>query len=126
LWVVACIGLAVGLGYYTLSILATITVAVVLVSLKKFESKFLYRLNLVKIEILYLDKQLMVQKIENYFQSKNIKVKNIEFILDDELDEGESKYGRSLYSILVPRYVSTGEIIEALASNSEVIKVAIV
>lgn len=126
LWVVACIGLAVGLGYYTLSILATITVAVVLVSLKKFECKFLYKLNLVKIEILYLDKQLMVQKIENYFQSKNIKVKNIEFILDDEMDEGESKYGRSLYSILVPRHISIGEIIEALAANSEVIKVAII
>lgn len=126
LWVVACIGLAVGLGYYTLSILATITVAVVLVSLKKFESKFLYKLNLVKIEILYLDKQLMVQKIQDYFQSKNIKVKNIEFILEDEMEDCESKYRRSLYSILVPRYISTGEIIEALASNSEVIKVTII
>lgn len=126
LWVVACIGLAVGLGYYTLSILATITVAVVLVSLKKFESKFLYKLNLIKIEILYLDKQLMVQKIQDYFQSKNIKVKNIEFILEDEMEDYESKYRRSLYSILVPRYISTGEIIEALASNSEVIKVTII
>jgi Uncharacterized membrane protein len=126
LWVVACIGLAVGLGYYTLSILATITVAVVLVSLKKFESKFLGKSNLIKIEVLYLDKQVMIQKIENYFQSKNIKVKNIEFILEEEMEDCEAKYGRSLYSILVPRYISTGKIIQDLASNSEVIKVTVI
>jgi len=126
LWVVACIGLAIGLGYYVLSILSAITVTVVLVSLKKFESRFLYKLNLVKIEILYLDKQLMVQEIENYFQSKNIKVKNIEFILEEEMEDYEAKYGRSLYSVLVPRHISTGEIIKDLASNSEVIKVTII
>ena len=84
LWVVACIGLAVGLGYYSLGILSTIVVVIVLVSLKKFESKFLDKSNLVKIEIVYLDKQGMVQNVENYFESKNIKVKNIEFILEEE------------------------------------------
>lgn len=126
LWVVACIGLAVGLGYYTLSILSTITVAIVLVSLKKFESRFLYKSNLVKIEIVYLDKQVMVQNAESYFESKNIKVKNIEFILEEETEDCEARYGRSLYTILVPRYISTGEIIKDLASSSEVIKVALI
>lgn len=126
LWVVACIGLAVGLGYYTLGILSTITVAIVLISLKKFESRFLGKSNLIKIEIVYLDKQVIVQKVESYLESKNIKVKNIEFILEEETEDCEASYGRCLYSILVPKYISTGEIIKDLASNSEVIKVAII
>lgn len=126
LWVVACIGLAVGLGYYTLSILSTIIVGVVLVSLKKFESKFLDKLNLVKIEIVYLDKQVMVQNIESYFDSKNIRVKNIEFILEEETEDCKASYGRSLYSIIVPKYITTGEIIKDLASNNEVIKVTVI
>jgi putative Mg2+ transporter-C (MgtC) family protein len=126
LWVVACIGLAVGLGYYTLSILSLITVVLVLVSLKKFESRFLDKSNLIRVEIVYLDKQRMVQKVENYFESKNIKVKNIEFILEEDLEDCAASYCRSLYSVVAPRYISTGEIIKDLASNDEVIKVAII
>ncbi len=41
IWTVACIGLAVGLGYYTLTILSTICVFIVLVFLKTFEESFL-------------------------------------------------------------------------------------
>lgn len=41
LWVVACIGLAIGLGYYTLSVLSSIVVVISLVGLKKVEAKFL-------------------------------------------------------------------------------------
>ncbi|SHI81388.1 MgtC family protein [Clostridium cavendishii DSM 21758] len=41
LWVVGCLGLAVGLGYYTVSILGTIAVILILVILKRFEDKFI-------------------------------------------------------------------------------------
>ncbi|KYH33983.1 putative Mg(2+) transport ATPase [Clostridium tepidiprofundi DSM 19306] len=39
IWVVACIGLAIGMGYHYLSIFSTIVVFGVLVSLKKFEER---------------------------------------------------------------------------------------
>lgn len=126
LWVVACIGLAVGLGYYTLSILSTVAVVIVLVSLKKFESRFMDKSSLIKIEIVYLDKKEMIQKIDNYFQGKNIKIKNIEFIIEEEIEECKANYGRSLYSIVVPRYVGKEEIIKDLALMEEVIKVTII
>lgn len=126
LWVVACIGLAVGLGYYSLGILSTVAVVLVLVSLKKFESKFMGKTSLIKIELVYLDKHGMVQKVENYFEGKSIKVKNIEFIIEEEIDDCESSYARSLYSILAPRYIRTGEIIKDLALMDEVIKVTVV
>jgi putative Mg2+ transporter-C (MgtC) family protein len=43
IWVVACIGLAIGLGFYALSILAVISVGIVLVVLKKVEVWFTER-----------------------------------------------------------------------------------
>jgi putative Mg2+ transporter-C (MgtC) family protein len=43
IWVVACIGLAIGLGYYAISILSVISVFIVLVALKKFELWFTER-----------------------------------------------------------------------------------
>lgn len=126
LWVVACIGLAVGLGYYSLSILATIALVIVLVSLKKFEFKFMDKSSMTRIEIVYLDKHGMVHKVENYFEGKCIKVKNIEFIIEEEIDDCAASYGRSLYSILAPKYMSTGEIIRDLALMDEIIKVTVI
>lgn len=125
LWVVACIGLAIGLGYYYLSILAAIAVVISLVTLKKFESKFLEKASIIKIQIEYLDKKEMVQKVDSYFEDKNVKIKNIEFLLEDELD-GKFEYMRSLYTILVPRYVRREDLIKDLASFNEVLGVAIV
>jgi putative Mg2+ transporter-C (MgtC) family protein len=45
IWTVACIGLAIGLGYYFLSLLSTICVFLVLVVLKKFEAIFFEKRN---------------------------------------------------------------------------------
>lgn len=39
IWVVACIGLAIGLGYYSMSIIATVSVFICLVVLKAMEKK---------------------------------------------------------------------------------------
>ena len=40
LWVVACIGLAVGWGFYSLSIMAAVCVVITLVSLKNLKIDF--------------------------------------------------------------------------------------
>lgn len=125
LWVVACIGLAVGLGYYSLSILSAIAVAISLVALKKFESRFLDKTNIIKIEIEYLDKKEMVQKVDNYFESKNVKIKNIEFLLEEELEDSNA-YMKSLYTVVAPRYIRTGEIVKGLALLNEVVRVTVV
>jgi putative Mg2+ transporter-C (MgtC) family protein len=125
LWVVACIGLAVGLGYYSLSVLSTISVVIALVSLKKFEAKFLDKDNLLKLDIEYMDKQGMVQKVNGYFEGRSIKIKNIEFLLE-EVDGCEAGCMKSLYTILVPKYVRKAEIIKDIASLEEVTRVTVI
>ncbi len=125
LWVVACIGLAVGLGYYYLSILATVAVVVSLVSLKRFESKFLIKKNLIKIEIEYVNRIEMSNSIIEYFDSKNIIMKNIEFALED-LEELDEDCMKGLYTILAPKKVTANEIINDLGKKNGIIKVILV
>lgn len=127
LWVVGCLGLAIGLGYYYLSILSAISAVVVLVSLKKFESKLFDKNNIIKIEVEYFNKADMVKKVAEYFEGKNIKIKNIEFSVDD-IDEAEAldEYTRSLYTLLVPRYLKANQIIKDLCKNEEIKGVKIV
>jgi putative Mg2+ transporter-C (MgtC) family protein len=122
IWVVACIGLAVGLGYYFLSIISTIAVFIVLVILKKFEARFFHKAKLIRLEIQYTKKVELVSKMEEYFTNKNIKVQNIEF----ELGEDDDVQKISLYTILVPRNIMINEIITELCIYEEIIKVNLI
>jgi len=123
IWTVACIGLAVGLGYYTLTILSTILVFIVLVFLKIFEKRLFKNNNILKIEIQYVNKKNMVEKLEKYFEAIGIKVKNIEFLIDEE--EEESNYSTTMYTILAPRYTKSSVIVQKLCAFDEICKATI-
>lgn len=123
LWTVACIGLSVGLGYYTLTILSTICVFIVLVYLKTFEAKLFKNINVFKIEIQYLNRKDVVEKLEHYFKSMGIKVKNIEFLIEDE-DEN-STHSTTMYTILAARHISSSEIVQKLCAFEEIYKATI-
>jgi putative Mg2+ transporter-C (MgtC) family protein len=123
IWVVACIGLSVGLGYYFLSVSATIGVFIVLVSLKQFETRFFQKLKVAKLEVQFINKVDLVIKMEEYFNAKNIKVQNIEFEIEEEED---SPYRTSLYTVLVPRHIKPSEIIRDLCIYEEICKVTVI
>ncbi|MBU3090975.1 MgtC/SapB family protein [Clostridium sp. CM028] len=123
LWTVACIGLAVGQGYYTLSILSTIFVFIVLVFLKTFEAKLFKNINILKIEIQYVNKKNMVEKLEQYFDGMGIKVKNIDFSIDEE-DENPD-YSTTMYTILAPRHIKSSGIVQKLCAFEEIYKATI-
>lgn len=124
IWVVACMGLAIGSGYYTLSILSAICAVIVLVLLKRFEDKFFYKGSIVKIQIESSDKAQMAQVIADFFRERNIKIKNIEISLEDDHKEGENF--TSLYTIFVPKYVAVNEILNGLSIQKNIFKVTAV
>jgi len=114
IWAVACIGLAVGLGYYFLSISAAILVFLVLVSLKKVERKFFQRKNLSFLRIEFAYKQEAVKKVADYFKTNNIKVKHVEFIIDEDKNEEELYLTRE-YTVLIPRILQVEEVVAQLS-----------
>jgi len=124
IWTVACIGLAVGLGYYTLTILSTICVFIVLVFFKTFETRLFKNTNILKIEILYSNKKNMVEKLEQYFESMGIKVKTIDFSVEDE--EENSEYSTTVYTILAPRHIKSNKIVQSLCTLEEIHKADLV
>lgn len=114
LWVVACIGLAVGWGYYYLSLLAALSVVITLVSLKKFENKFIEKFNVFKVRIDCLNENGMEEELEKYFAENNIKIKNIEYLIEEEEIEAHSS---SIYTILVPRNVKMVNVLREISTS---------
>jgi putative Mg2+ transporter-C (MgtC) family protein len=123
LWVVACIGLGVGLGYYFLTVASTIAVFLILVTLKQVEVRFFQKAKVEKFEVQYINKVELVTHMEEYFSSKNIKVQNIEFELEEEED---SIYKTSLYTVRIPRQIKTSEVIRDLCFYEGIVKVTLV
>jgi putative Mg2+ transporter-C (MgtC) family protein len=123
LWVVACIGLGVGLGYYFLTVASTIAVFLILVTLKQVEVRFFQKAKVEKFEVQYINKVELVTHMEEYFSSKNIKVQNIEFELEEEED---SIYKTSLYTVRIPRHIKTSEVIRDLCFYEGIVKVTLV
>lgn len=132
LWVVACIGLAVGWGFYSLSIMAAVCVVITLVSLKKFENRFLEKSNLYRMRIDYDDQSALIgDELQKYFLENNIKVKNIEYLIEDEEDYNEEHYKKnnhvsSVYTILVPRTIRIVDVLTELGNIDKLDKVFLI
>ncbi|MCY6959213.1 MgtC/SapB family protein [Clostridium brassicae] len=122
LWTIGCIGIAIGMGYYFLAIVSTGVVYFTLVSLKKFEFKVLKKVSTVKLLIEYHNNEELTLRLNNYFKSKNIVIKDSKFLVDEK-DE-DLLFKKSLYVIVVPRNVKVSSVIGELKKIDQVVRVS--
>ena len=103
LWLVACIGLAVGMGYYWIVGIGLALVLVVLIGLRLLQ-KCAFRHNQINLEIRFFDKKKSMEAIQSYLDENRVAVQNIEFLEDE--GEGACK-GKRLwlccYTVRLPR-----------------------
>lgn len=116
LWVVASIGIAVGFGFYTLSIMSFICVFFALVLLKGFEHKFIDKTSIIRLEIIFDEKKASLLKINRYFKENSIKVRNIEYVMEDNEVENQC-----IYTVVVPQKFETEAIIEELMNTDYIL-----
>ena len=121
LWVVGCLGLAVGYGYYYISILGAVVCIVVLVNLKKIQSRLFLDSNDKRIEIRYIDRKKTIEALDELFIRKNIQVINIEFPMDEEASYNDMPIRKSVYTIITPKNISNEDILLMLAKIETVV-----
>ena len=109
LWVVASIGLAVGFGYYSLSIMSFICVFLVLVLLKGFEHRFIDRTRKLKIEVIFDESQASELKVSRLLNGMGIRIKNIEYNVEDSYDN------HCIYTLIVPKKYGAKEVVQCLS-----------
>ncbi|EOU1113989.1 MgtC/SapB family protein [Clostridium perfringens] len=122
LWVVACLGLAIGMGYYNLGILGFLFIFLTLVSLKKFQSKFITKAGEKCFEIIYEKDSQVLEFIDKIFTQKGVKIKSIEFL--GRNNNEAVQYKNAIYRVELPNYIEVGEIINKLSINDGIIKIS--
>lgn len=123
LWVVSCLGLAIGMGEYYISVLGVIIIVIVLVFLKIIEDKFISKNILKKLEVRYYEMDSVGLEIQEVFKNSGLKVILIEYIIINE--SIINKEIKSIYTILSPEYISLEKIIEKFKDNLYILDIKI-
>ena len=122
LWIVACLGLTIGMGGYFISIFSTIIIFITLVFLKRIEDKFISKNTLEKIKLEYFKNEEIESEIEQFLERKKIKIKKIEY---NYSSENENKV-YALYIIIKPKKISIEKVLEELKEKFKIIKAGII
>ena len=110
LWACACLGLAIGIGFYTLAVLATLVIIIIFTILPKIESIFTDKSKFFAIHIEFQCRENLKSFIE-YLRKDGLKIISIEH------NSAYSDTGLSVYTILLcdtikDRKISHDECIE--------------
>lgn len=123
LWVVACLGLSIGMGEYYISIFGAIIIVITLVFLKSIENRFISKNVIKKIEIKYNNLEDTKVEIEKYLENKNLIIKVIEYLLEEDSSKEEV---HAIYTILKPQYISFETILNDLKSNKNIVYLSVI
>ncbi|MGL4450846.1 MAG: MgtC/SapB family protein [Sarcina sp.] len=118
LWVVACLGVAVGYGQTWVAFLGVILALITLIFLGTVQDKFIKKDLKYKILIEYSNKKDALEYIENIFLDNDIKVES--FKIKDQSEE--TNEGRLEYKIIVPKCVKFNFIKNKIMINEYIIK----
>ncbi|WP_297819744.1 MgtC/SapB family protein [uncultured Lactobacillus sp.] len=119
LWAVAGIGLAIGMGDYTIGITGAIFVVLVLV----FSKRLIQVHAMKKLEIQYKHKVETKEFIQNYFEKHHITVTNVNFKVTQK---PEGLIYVNIYDIEIPHSMNYADIIEDISMNKNIMRIQMV
>ena len=122
LWAVACIGLAIGLGQYFLSVASVIVIVMILACLKKLENRIIEKRKYLKLELIYSLKDNIGQEVENILREQKVFIKNIEF----EIYYKDRDKKKCIYTLYLPKTLSKIFFIDKLSTIGKIEKIRII
>ena len=123
LWVTACIGFSIGMGYLWMSILVILTVFVSNVVIKYLENNYLSSSKVRTLDIIVTRKKDTMKEIEAYCTPRRIKIRDFEFLGEiPGLSESEMAY-HLRYTVKTPSGMSFLIVLRDLAMQDNVLQV---
>lgn len=116
LWNTACLGIAIGFGYYVIAIVGSIFVFLVLIMMqriihvrvsKKLEVKFIHRIE-------------TIEYINKYFEARGIQTADIDFHVTNS---DEHNIYTNIYTLQLPHDVTYTEIVNHLSEHQNIMSI---
>lgn len=113
LWASACIGLSLGIGFYTGALIAGVMVFTVLTFLKKFEN-FFYELSRLMDIYVELDSLSALKEYQNYVKSQQIQIQSSHLNKTGTVGSGSIGFHMS---VRIPKGMKHSDAIDILSSH---------
>lgn len=124
LWLVACVGLGIGMGYYKISVISIALVMAVMLGSRFFQTRSQQKRGMKIIEFQFINKKESVEMINDYLSTKSVSVKTIEFLEDqDETSYHDKPIIHCNYTITTPQGVDVAKLISDLSIENNIIQV---
>ena len=116
LWCVACLGLAVGYGYYFIAAVGCVCVIAVLMVMQR-----IVHVNTVKkVEVTFVHRIESMQFINDYFKEKEIKTIDLDFHVESK--DGVNIY-TNIYTLQMPNNITYAEVVNQLSEYPNMMSV---
>ena len=104
LWVTACLGLSIGMGYFKISLAVLAASLIVTISFKYIEQKMSALKGIIDVDVTFINHKEMTEFIFEYCDTRLIQVVGIEYLGNkEETDENGSRIFRHRYTLKLPR-----------------------
>ena len=121
LWIVACLGLAIGMGYLRLAVTATLLISFLLITMRKVELLLIEKRKEKKIFISLMNPHDSEDLLNDFFRLKHIKVAKISSIREIRRTSFIEK--EAVYHLFIPKYLHTDEIIKEIEKIDGVLNI---
>lgn len=113
LWNVACLGLAVGYGYYLIALFGSVFVVIVLLIMQR-----IVRVNAMKrVEIRFVHRVETITFLNEYFESLGIKTLDLDFTVESH---GETNLYTNIYTLKLPSKIAYTDIITHISEHPNI------
>ena len=113
LWNVACLGLAVGMGYYAIAVAGCAIVMITLAFLQR-----VVRVNSVKhVEVKFIHRVETIAFINDYFQSVGVRILDIDFHVENK---GKYNLYTNIYTLDMPGKTTYKDIVNKLSEYANI------
>ena len=116
LWNTACLGIAIGYGYYIIAVVGSIFVVLVLLMMQRIIHVRISK----KLEVRFAHRVETIEYIEEYFESRNIQAVDIDFNVTNM--ENRNIY-TNIYTLHLPSDVSYTEIVNNLSEHANILSI---
>jgi putative Mg2+ transporter-C (MgtC) family protein len=123
LWITACIGIAIGMGYFFLSITSAVFIIFIMLIMKKFEVLYIEREKQRVVKISYSGDIHTEIKIKKYLKNNNIKLIGAKYLR--ETDKNTHTEKETVYTLSLPQHMSTESLVKALKEFDEIFHISI-
>ncbi len=119
-WVVACIGIAIGYGYYSIALIAGLTTFLINILLLSIEKRIAERRYSINVVIKYQigEQNQNIEDIVGYFKSKRIRIGDMKFVSTSE--DSVQTVSFSLFSMKMRTW---GSLLKELKDNDYILEV---